>query len=70
MLETRNHLLDGRSREYFDPTETRDLLRLTGRAIAATTSLLRYLHGCKGKAPTGWDVEPTEPHEPDEPMNR
>jgi four helix bundle protein len=57
LLEIRNHLQDGRGRKYFDPTETRNLLRLTGRAIAAATSLLRYLHSCKGKAPTGWDVD-------------
>jgi four helix bundle protein len=54
LLETRNHLLDARARRYFSPEELRALLTLTARAIAASTSLLRYLDTCAGKAPTGW----------------
>jgi four helix bundle protein len=56
LLETLNHLQDGRRRGYFPARDLDELVRLTGRTIAAVTSLLRYLDSCKGKAPTGWDV--------------
>jgi four helix bundle protein len=59
LLETRNHLQDGRSRGYLSAGETEELLRLNARAIGAATSLLRYLHTCGGKAPTGWSVPKT-----------
>ena len=53
LLETRNHLQDSRAHRYFSPEELAALLTLSGRAIAASTGLLRYLDGCRGQAPTG-----------------
>ena len=58
LFETRNHVQDGRRREYFGATDADQLLHLTGRAISGITSLLRYLDSCQGKAPTGWDTAP------------
>ena len=58
LLETRNHLQDARAHRYFTPDELEALLTLAGRAIAASTSLLRYLDACAGKAPTGWHKRP------------
>jgi four helix bundle protein len=54
LLETRNHLLDGRTKKYFTDEDTERLLRLQVRSTVAATRLLRYLESCKGKAPTGW----------------
>src|SRR6478752_7059054 len=54
LLETRNHLQDARARRYFTEDDLSALLTLTGRAIAASTALLRYLDSCSGQAPTGW----------------
>jgi len=54
LLETRNHLQDARARRYFTDDDLSALLTLTGRAIAASTALLRYLDSCGGRPPTGW----------------
>ena len=54
LLETRNHLLDGRTKRYLSEEDTARLLKLQVRATIATTRLLRYLESCKGKPPTGW----------------
>jgi four helix bundle protein len=54
LLETRNHLLDGRGKRYFSDEDAEHLLELQVRATIAATRLLRYLESCKGKAPTGW----------------
>ena len=54
LLETRNHLQDGRTKKYFSEEDTARLLKLQVRATMASTRLLRYLESCKGKAPTGW----------------
>jgi four helix bundle protein len=54
LLETRNHLLDGRGKRYFSDEDAERLLRLQVRATIATTRLLRYLESCRGEAPTGW----------------
>ena len=58
LLETRNHIEDGRTKKYFSEEELARLLDLQTRATKATTGLLRYLESCKGKAPTGWHHEP------------
>jgi four helix bundle protein len=58
LLETRNHIADGRTKNYFSEEETTRLFYLQVRATKATTGLLRYLESCKGRAPTGWDCEP------------
>jgi four helix bundle protein len=55
LIETRNHLQDGRTKKYFTEEDTEHLLKLQLRATIAATRLLRYLESCKGKAPTGWD---------------
>lgn len=54
LAETRNHVLDGRTRGYFTPDATEALLSLQRRAHVATTRLLQYLDSCNGVAPTGW----------------
>jgi four helix bundle protein len=54
LLETKNHLLDGRKRRYFTEADTERLLQLTARASIALTRFLKYLDSCKGEAPTGW----------------
>ena len=56
LLETLNHLQDARQSKYMDAQEVDSLIRLNKRALKATTRLLKYLESCKGKAPTGWDV--------------
>ena len=56
LLETRCHLQDPRTLRYFKESEREQLLRLTGRAIAAITCLLHYLTSCQGKAGTGWEA--------------
>jgi four helix bundle protein len=58
LLETRNHIEDGRTKNYFSEEEATCLFDLQVRATKATTDLLRYLESCKGVAPTGWDSEP------------
>jgi four helix bundle protein len=55
LLETRNLLQEGQTKNYFTKTEVEPLLRLQTRALKATTKFLRYLDSCKGKAPTDWD---------------
>jgi four helix bundle protein len=60
LLETRNHIEDGRKKKYFGEEDSAKLFELQVRATRATTGLLRYLDSCKGKgkAPTGWTSEP------------
>ena len=41
--ETRNHLLDARTRGYISEPQVRDLLLLTKRTSVATTRLIKYL---------------------------
>lgn len=57
LMETMNHLMDGRKQGYFDRARADKLLHLNRRALGATTSLLRYLDGLKGEPPTGWSKE-------------
>lgn len=54
LMETRHHVLEGRTRGYFDEPTAKDLLALCHRALGATTGLLRYLDSCGGRAPSGW----------------
>jgi four helix bundle protein len=51
LQETRNHLLDGQTRRYFTSEDTERLLVLHKRALAGTTSLIRYLESLKGELP-------------------
>jgi four helix bundle protein len=51
LLETANHLQDGRDRGYFDARSIEPLLALVRRASAATTRLLRYLRTARAPAP-------------------
>jgi four helix bundle protein len=52
--ETKNHILEGRRREYFSEAAEADLLTMYHRAQGATTGLLRYLERCNGMAPNDW----------------
>ena len=54
LMETRHHIMEGRTRGYFDEKTVKDLLALCHRALGATTGLLRYLDSCGGRAPSGW----------------
>ena len=58
LMETENHLLEAEAQHYFDDHACRNLLATCRRALGATTRLLRYLDGCKGKAPSDWEAEP------------
>ena len=51
LMETMNHLLEGRGRKYFVDPLASELLTLCDRALRATTGLLRYLVSCNGRAP-------------------
>jgi four helix bundle protein len=57
IIETRNHLLDGRKRKYFSQQDSKDLIHLTFRAQKCTTRLIKYLDSCNGRPPTGWDFK-------------
>lgn len=57
IAETKNHVLDGLKQGYFTAPEADRMLSLSRCARAATTGLMKYLHSCKGQAPTGWDRE-------------
>ena len=61
LAETRNHLLEGKAKEFFSTEEEERLRRLALRAQKATTRLIRYLDSCKGHAPTGWEAENPPP---------
>jgi four helix bundle protein len=52
--ETKNAILDGRTKNYFSKEDAERLLMLLRRTRGATTGLLGYLESCKGEAPTGW----------------
>jgi four helix bundle protein len=58
--ETKNHIIDGFKRNHFDVVERDDLLKLTKRALTATTRYLRYLKSCK-QAPKGKPYIPGNP---------
>jgi four helix bundle protein len=51
LLETANHLQDGRDRGYFDMQSIEPLLALVRRSSAATTRLLRYLRTARPPVP-------------------
>ena len=51
LLETANHLQDGRDRGYFDGRAVEPLVALVRRASAATTRLLRYLRTARAPVP-------------------
>jgi four helix bundle protein len=55
--ETKNHLLHGRTEQYFDEVNTLAGVRLARRARGATIGLIRYLESCKGRLP--WDQPPS-----------
>lgn len=54
--ETKNHILDGLKHGYFTQDDADRMLSLVHRCYSGTTHLMRYLHSCNGKPPTGWDV--------------
>jgi len=58
LLETPNHIEDASKKKYFSEKDCAKLFELQVRATKAATGLLRYLDSCRGKAPTGWNVEP------------
>ena len=58
LMETRNHLRDAQTRRYLKDDDSHELITLCNRALGATTSLLKYLDSCQGRAPTGWDTAP------------
>ena len=49
LVETHNHLRDGRDRGYFSNGQHEELVLLANRAAAATTKLMNYLHRCDSK---------------------
>jgi len=51
LLETDNHLKDGRARGYLDDALFKRLTLLAHRATGATTKLLLYLHSCPPDGP-------------------
>ena len=54
LMETKNHILEGKRSGYFREPGATELLILCSRALGATTGLLRYLESCDGVAPTDW----------------
>jgi len=51
LLETRNHVQDGRTKQYFSEEDTKDLLMLQVRATIAATRLVTYLDSCPPDGP-------------------
>ena len=51
LLETHNHLKDGRARSYLDEALFARLTKLADRAIGATTKLQNYLRRCPKDGP-------------------
>jgi len=51
LQETKNHLHDGLYRTYFSAPEHARLIRLTDRALGASSALLRYLKHCPPDRP-------------------
>jgi four helix bundle protein len=49
--ETNNHLLYGKRRKYFEPSDLEVAFSLCRRAIGATTRYLQYLESCDGEVP-------------------
>src|SRR5712692_9193769 len=47
LMETHNHLQDGRDLNYLTDDECSELCSLANRAIGATTKLHAYLQNCK-----------------------
>jgi four helix bundle protein len=46
LLETDNHLADGREQGYVSEIEYREMCELANRAAGATTNLMKYLRRC------------------------
>ena len=51
LLETDNHLKDGRARGYLDDSLFSRLTHLANRAVGATTKLQTYLRSCSNDGP-------------------
>jgi four helix bundle protein len=51
LQETRNHLQDGQTRNYFRAEDANKRLVLQKRALAGTTRLIKYLESLKGDVP-------------------
>src|SRR5438132_1088283 len=62
LMETHNHLQDGRGLRYLDDDECAELCLLANRAIGATTNLHAYLKSCK--EPPHGRKKPPQNHEP------
>jgi four helix bundle protein len=62
--ETRNHLLDGQRRRYFDDEEVSRLVALQNRASAAITGLIKYLESCDPAGPPWTRTPDTKQHRP------
>jgi four helix bundle protein len=56
LIETRNHLKDGRGRGYFSADTSNKRCHLSLRAQKATTRLIKYLESCNGRPPDGWNI--------------
>jgi four helix bundle protein len=67
LMETSNHLMDGKDRSYFKSEDVDRLQVLARRASAAVTALIRYLKNAKAPNPN-----PRTPREPrtKEPTNQ
>ena len=57
LQETRTHLLDGRTKNYFTEADTNRLLRLQARTTRAAKSLRQYLDSCNNDGPARSDQQ-------------
>jgi four helix bundle protein len=64
LQETKNHLRDANDRGYLADDAHTTLLRLTLRALKATTRLIAYLKHAKAPEPFSRSAESREPREP------
>jgi four helix bundle protein len=61
LMETSNHLRDGKDRGYFSENEIQPLLTLAKRSSAATTRLILYLRSAKAPPRRTPNPEPPNP---------
>jgi four helix bundle protein len=61
LMETSNHLRDGKDRGSFSEHEIQPLLTLAKRSSAATTRLIRYLRSAKAPPRRTQNSEPPNP---------
>ena len=45
-METRNHIVEGRTKKHFCPADAKRFYRLTSRVLGGVSSLIAYLDSC------------------------